>query len=304
MKESQTLELRLVSAESGLASKPYFLTIGLLVDREPRLTLRSAGVGKRVTPHAHIPLAIHAADDFGLADLGLDVEKTDLAGEKPAITTKRVELEKFGAGDAALPPSIDRDMELNLAEQELTAGNSIRLRASSADKCALGSHTGSSRWLVFQIVTPDELFYEILMRQREQRAKFAAALVQAQAQAEALAKLNALDGVRPLIRAHQAIARQTSQIASRLEVSLREMTLNDLSNPTARQLLADNVIAPLRNCTPGRWKRWGAGWINWPPARRSTGPSATPHSKPSKWSCSRCSGSWNACHNGKASSTW
>ena len=136
MKESQTLELRLVSASSGLASKPYFLTIGLLIDREPRLTLRSAGVGKRVTPHAHIPLAIHAADDFGLADLGLDLEKNDLAGEKPATTTKRVALEKFGAENSALPPSIDRDMELNLADQELAAGNSIRLRASSADRCA------------------------------------------------------------------------------------------------------------------------------------------------------------------------
>jgi hypothetical protein len=251
MKESQTLELRLVSAASGLASKPYFLTVGLLYDREPRLTLRSAGVGKRVTPQARIPLAIHAADDFGLADLALEIEKTDLAGEKPVTTTKRSELEKFGADDAALPPAVDREIEMKVAEQELVAGNAMRLRASSADRCALGSHTGSSRWLAFQIVTPDELFYEILMRQREQRAKFAAIVVQAQAQSEALAKLEALDGVRPLIRAHQAIARGVSQVASRLEVSLREMTLNELSNPTARQLLADNVIGPLRELHTG-----------------------------------------------------
>ena len=85
-----------------------------MIDREPRLTLRSAGVGKRVTPQARIPLAIHAADDFGLADLALEIEKTDLAGEKPETTTKRVELEKFGADDAALPPSIDRDVELKI----------------------------------------------------------------------------------------------------------------------------------------------------------------------------------------------
>jgi hypothetical protein len=265
MKESQTLELRLVSAASGLASKPYFLTIGLLYDREPRLTLRSAGVGKRVTPQARIPLAIHAADDFGLADLGLEIEKTDLAGEKPVTTNKRVDLEKYG-DDAPLPPAIDREVELKVAEQELAAGNAMRLRASSADRCALGRHTGSSRWLTFQIVTPDELFYEILMRQREQRAKFAAVVVQAQAQAEAMSKLAALDGVRPLVRAHQAIARGVSQVASRLEVSLREMTLNELSNPTARQLLADNVIAPLRElhtgplaALGGRLERMAAG---------------------------------------------
>jgi hypothetical protein len=133
----------------------------------------------------------------------------------------------------------------------------MRLRASSADRCALGSHTGSSRWLTFQIVTPDELFYEILMRQREQRAKFAAVVVQAQAQAEAMSKLAALDGVRPLVRAHQAIARGVSQVASRLEVSLREMTLNELSNPTARQLLADNVIALLRELHTGALQTLG-----------------------------------------------
>ena len=251
MKESQTLELRLVSAASGLASKPYFLTIGLLYDREPRLTLRSAGVGKRVTPQARIPLAMHAADDFGLADLASGNRKDRAGWRKAGDHHQTLELDKYGADDCPLPPAIDRDVELKVAEQELVAGNALRLRASSADRCALGAHTGSSRWLAFQIVTPDELFYEILMRQREQRAKFAALLVQAQAQAEAITRLEAIDGVRPLIRTHQAVARGVSQIAGRLEVSLREMTLNELGNPTARQLLADNVIAPLRELHTG-----------------------------------------------------
>jgi hypothetical protein len=251
MKETQTLELRLVSAASDLTSKPYFMTIGLLVDREPRLTLRSSGVGRRITPQARIPLAIHAADDFGLADLALELEKTDLGGEKQETTTKRIELEKFGADDSPLPPSLDRDMEFKIAEQELKAGNAIRLRAASADRCAFGAHLGTSRWLAFQVVTPDELFYEILMRQREQRAKFAAAVVQAQAQAEGIAKLEALDGLRPLVRTHQTIVRSVQQITNRLDTTLREMTLNELGNPTARQLLSDSVITPLRELVSG-----------------------------------------------------
>ncbi len=47
MDRSQTFEIRLLGSQAGLESKPYFVSIGLLVDRPPRLTLRSSGVGKR-----------------------------------------------------------------------------------------------------------------------------------------------------------------------------------------------------------------------------------------------------------------
>ena len=93
------------------------------------------------------------------------------------------------------------------------------------------------------------------MRQREQRAKFAAALVQAQSQSAALEQLDNLDGVLPLARVHQAIGRQVWQVAGALDVSLREMTLNDLGNPTARQLLADSVIGPLRDLHGGPFEQ-------------------------------------------------
>ena len=71
MKEALALEFRLVARRGRLASKPYFLAIGLLKDREPRLTIRSSGVGRRITPAARIPLSIRANDDFALASLDL-----------------------------------------------------------------------------------------------------------------------------------------------------------------------------------------------------------------------------------------
>jgi hypothetical protein len=256
MQEPRTFELRLVSAASGLASRPYFLTVGLLHDREPRLTLRASGVGRRVTPQARLPLAIHATDDFGLASLSLEMERTELADDKTQTTSKAWPLESFGDDPVvALPGVVDRSPELSLSEHTLSPGMSIRLRTSATDRCALGAHEGHSRWLGFQIVTPEELFYEILMRQREQRAKFAAALVQAQAQATALEKLDSLDGVLPLARVHQAIGRQVWQVAGVLDVTLREMTLNDLGNPTARQLLADSVIQPIRDLHTGPFEK-------------------------------------------------
>ncbi len=48
--EATTLEILLTSAKTALASKPTFLSIGLLKDRAPRVTLRALGTSGHVTP--------------------------------------------------------------------------------------------------------------------------------------------------------------------------------------------------------------------------------------------------------------
>src|SRR5262249_17437162 len=154
------LEFRLVGKRSGLVSKPYFLAVGLLKDREPRLTIRSSGVGRRVTPTARIPLSIRAGDDFGLASLTLDWELTSSENEKPKVENKQVQLEQFAPQDGApARTEVELENELELRESGLAPGNSLKLRSMATDNCALGTQTGHSRWLAFQIVAPDELFY-------------------------------------------------------------------------------------------------------------------------------------------------
>ncbi|HVW39393.1 MAG TPA: hypothetical protein VHB99_18880, partial [Pirellulales bacterium] len=101
-------------------------------------------------------------------------------------------------------------------------------------------------WLSFQIVTAEELFYEILMRQRAERAKFAAALETAKAQSEPLAKSPTAEQIGAVARKHQLVARQAWQTANRLEATLEEMTLNDLGGQQARDLLKTKVIDGIR----------------------------------------------------------
>jgi hypothetical protein len=246
MKESLALEFRLVARRGRLASKPYFLAIGLMKDREPRLTIRSSGVGRRVTPAARIPLSIRANDDFGLASLALDWELTSMRDEKPHVEAKQLEIEKL-ARDGGTEPltELEYDNELELRESGLLPGNSLKLRGVATDACALGTQTGRSRWLVFQIVSADELFYDILMRQREQRAKFAAALESMREQSKLLARLEEPQDVAGRARAQQVINRQVWQVAGVLEGTLEEMTLNDLANQQARDNLQSTIITPL-----------------------------------------------------------
>lgn len=246
MQDSMALEFRLKGQRGGLASKPYFLTIGLLKDREPRVTIRSSGVGRRVTPVARIPLTLRANDDFGLASLALDLERTSLVEDKPKAEVKREDLDLGRAADEPARTEIELEHELQLASRGLTPGNSLKLRGAAQDASTLGAQSGNSRWLAFQVVSSEELFYEILMRQREQRAKFSRALDSAKAQSKALGELTKVDDIQGLARAQQVIGRQVWQVTGALDATLQEMTLNDLASGQARDNLQSGIITPLR----------------------------------------------------------
>ena len=177
MQESRALEFRLVGERGGLNSKPYFLAIGLLKDREPR----RHDTRLRRRPPRHAGGANSAGtgtnDDFGVAAMGLEWKRTFAARREIA---SRDETRRTAGRDR------------RRARRGAAHRNQLRLFAGAArrgfvgrkfdqaarevtDRCALGPQRGHSRWLLFQIVSPDELFYEILMRQREQRTRFNAA---------------------------------------------------------------------------------------------------------------------------------
>ena len=244
MKDAVTFEIQM-HGESGLDSKPYFLTFGILNDRPPRLTLRSSGVGRRITPVARIPLHVRAIDDFGVAELALDLEETHLVDSKPVSTAKSPLKEKFEASDAVkLPLDVGREPTIGITEYSLNPGTTVRIRGKATDACVLGVQTAESRWLSFQVVTPDELFYEILTRQREQRTRFAKALETAKGQLDELVKIATPAEAGQIVRTHQAMARQVWQVAGQLDATLMEMTLNDLGTETAGRDLLQIIRDP------------------------------------------------------------
>jgi hypothetical protein len=244
MTEALALELLLVGHDGGLSSKPYLLSIGLLKDREPRVTVRSSGVGPRVTAVARIPLSVRALDDFNLAQLGLELERsvpTEQEPEKKDAAT-RIDVDPPGADEAT---EAERQTNVLLRDLSVGPGTSIKLRGFASDNCAEGSQAGYSRWLTFRVVTPEELFHEILMRQRAERAKFRSALGTAKSQSDSLDTAVGHEHVDGLVRKHQVVERQVWQVASRLDESLTELKLNELGSPQALDLLQSQVITPM-----------------------------------------------------------
>lgn len=251
MKEAQTFEIQLSARDSGLSSRPYFLPIGLLKDREPRVTVRATGVGRRITPQARLPLSFQALDDFGLTKADWEFERTVQHDKELEKKTRTLPVDGPKADAAgSFGTEVQQQSTLPLRDDGLTPGSMLRVRGVAVDNCVLGKQTGYSRWLTFQVVTADELFYEILMRQRAERARFRTALDTARTQAETLAATKPeqakAEQTAGWLRRHQLIARQVTQVGGRLDATLQEMTLNDLGSPQARELLESKIVAPLR----------------------------------------------------------
>ncbi len=261
LREATTLEIVLTSRETGLESRPAFLSLGLLRDREPRVTVRALGVGGHVTPVATVPLSVAATDDLGLAALRLRVERTipveDAEQEPGRVPQADPSQPKTQTGTADLPlplaggrPVLDQQVRHDVVLQvdPPPVGTLIRIVGEAEDRCARGAQTGRSSVLALQVVSPDELFYEILIRQRAERAKFVAILESHEKQTPVLdgpSPPSSEDWVR-LARHEHATARQLDQIAGRLTDALQEMKLNQVGSPKSHRLLQDEVIDPIR----------------------------------------------------------
>lgn len=251
LREATTLEIRLTSEGSGLDSKPTFLSIGLLKDRDPRVTLRAQGVGGHVTPVATIPLTMGATDDFGLAALRLQIERTSYAEGKsePRVARQTVPLPLPSGGKAVLDHQARHDVDLHASPPPI--GTILRIQAEAEDRCARGAQVGRSGVVHLQVVSVDELFYEILIRQRAERAKFLAALEAAEKQTPLLAGKPPAENYTNVLRAVHTGSRQLDQVASRIADTLQEMKLNEVGSPKSHRLLQEGVIDPVRELNSG-----------------------------------------------------
>jgi hypothetical protein len=250
--EPTTVEIELTSTATDLTSKPSFLSLSLMKDREPRVTLRAQGVTGHVTPVATIPLTVAATDDLGLAAIRIQIERTthEEGKAEPATLKQTVQLPLAGdGGKAILDHQTRHDIDLQASHPAI--GAILRLQAEAEDRCARGAQIGRSGVVHLQVVSPDELFYEILVRQRAERAKFLAALEDTQRQTPLLAETPTADDYLSVARSLHANTRHLDQIASRITDTLQEMKLNQIGSPKSHRLLQDGVIDPIRALNGG-----------------------------------------------------
>ena len=247
-------DLELVAKQSGLVSLPIPVSVGLKVDQPPRVTMAYSGVRRQITPQARIPLAIAARDDYGLAAVGLTIknETPDPADPAKLVARSRA-LPLFPAQGAAplkpaaLPAELQLKPTIEVAKEKLAPGSFISLTAAATDDCYTGRQTNRSRTVTFGIVSPEELFREILRRQQAERIKFRKQLEEAEKIRDALSAAADARQVAEIGRRHRVLQLATLRITTALNESLIEIELNGLGSPESHALMQRNVLAPLKS---------------------------------------------------------
>jgi hypothetical protein len=111
--------------------------------------------------------------------------------------------------------------------------------------------TGTSRTVTFRVVTPEELFREILLRQQAERARFRTSIAESEKLRADLVSLSSPDAATALARQHRLTQREVGRIANALTECLTEMRLNVLGGPEAWDLMENGIIKPLRVLNDG-----------------------------------------------------
>ena len=235
------LELELRSAETGLASQPLPLAIGLATDRPPRVTLTRSGVRERVTPSARVPARVIAQDDQGVARVTLRLLDASAPGT-PGVERWRADLVRAEPG-AALAASEEREGEVPLAELAPPVGARLTLLAEAEDRCPVGGQVAASRALALVVVEPAELLAEIDTRLQDARANLRASTEEARALEDEMARAAAPGDDWP--RRQRLTDRTVGQTRRTLAESLRELTLNALIDEQAEELLRERALEPL-----------------------------------------------------------
>ena len=243
-------DVELVAAESDLVSYPLPVTVRLRGDQAPTVTLVSSGVRQRVTPNALVPLGITARDDHGLQRVNLDATlaasappPTPAPGAEPS--TRTIDTMPLYRADGEARAVFDTTLDFDLAERGAAPGDVLTLVATAVDDGYAGPQEAPSRRLTFRVVTRDELFREVLLRQQGLRQQFRQAATEAQAIADALtlAESPAVGGgVRGRFA---AVQRQVWSVSRGLHDTAEEMRLNRLAGEEAFELMKENVLDPL-----------------------------------------------------------
>ncbi|HEX3359242.1 MAG TPA: hypothetical protein VHS31_19850 [Tepidisphaeraceae bacterium] len=243
--EPVVMQIELLSDQAKLTSLPTPIAIGLKIDQPPRVSLSFTGVRQRITPMAKIPLTILARDDFGVAkiDLQSKAQFVDADKKQQTLTSSK---SLFGPTHPASELEVQQKETFDVTGLKITPGTILALTASGTDECYLSPQTGTSRPATFQIVAPEELFREILLRQQGERAKFRKQIEESQNIKDSLNTMTDSKSAAALARRHRNVQREVLRIANSLSESMTELRLNGLGTVEAYDLMDKNVLNPLK----------------------------------------------------------
>jgi hypothetical protein len=159
----------------GVSSgEPYRLSVSVVADEVPRVSVHLEGIGSAITPAAQIPVAGLVTDDYGLQDIwfeysldGGSEHAQPFTGDAQQKTVIEV-AERLDVRDGLA--AADGHRVVPVTGQKLTIGVVAR------DRCNIGSEPREGRSQEFQldVVSPADLLLRIERRELAYRQRFEA----------------------------------------------------------------------------------------------------------------------------------
>ncbi|XAL98639.1 hypothetical protein OT109_13750 [Phycisphaeraceae bacterium D3-23] len=257
----ERFRVELVSEEAGLVSQPLAISVGLKIDRAPRVRIQSTGVGTRITPNALIPLAASAKEDIGLTDLNIEIFR-DRPGDANAegtfdpISLFSARRDEDGNFVGELPKHANGDHGLEIEEYGVRPTDVVRITGVGLDDRFTGAQRGASTTLTFRIVTHEDLAREIKARQEMSRNQFRQAMEACRDIQLELVAAESGNAAAALTRRFQAQRREVWNVHNAIAASAEEMRLNRLAGTReegsrAHELIHQDVLTPMANLHRG-----------------------------------------------------
>lgn len=164
-----------VTDSDGVTSRePYRISLAVIPDELPQVSVRLAGIGSAITPEATVPLVGKVTDDYGLDRVWVSYQVNDgEARERPLVNQpdgeqEATEFDAFDArgGDA---PNAERALQLQ-------PGQTLMLSVRATDRYDLNDspRVGASQQFALDVVTVPQLLALLERRELELRQRFEA----------------------------------------------------------------------------------------------------------------------------------
>ncbi|MGD9634796.1 MAG: hypothetical protein AB7U97_16070, partial [Pirellulales bacterium] len=211
------LTMAMTDADGVTSREPYRVSLAVIRDELPQVSVRLAGIGSAITPDAIVPIVGKVSDDYGIDQIWCTYQVNDGEARKrplvhqPNGVQEQTELDAFDArgGDDA---NAERALQLE-------PGKTLFLSVRAADRYNLNDtpRVGASQQFALDVVTVPQLLALLERRELELRQRFEAVHAKMTDTRNLLARVEFASAAQPDADPERALNRRRLRVAGALQ---------------------------------------------------------------------------------------
>jgi hypothetical protein len=217
LRTDDVLAIQLTDTDGVTSREPYRISLAVIPDELPQVSVRLSGIGTVITPDAIVPLVGKVSDDYGLDSIWYAYRVNDGEVHERPFTHQpdgQQDETTFDAFDTRGPdtPAGERAIELE-------PGQTLFLSVHATDRYNLGDvpRIGGSQQFALDIVTAPQFLALLERRELELRQRFEAVYAKMIDTRNLLSRVDFKDAPQPPAEADKALARRRLRVAGALQ---------------------------------------------------------------------------------------